>query len=183
MITVLPTVEELEKLPMRALVSFAARTARRVSSEFRGIIADDILDNALRYIDSVSTAHVLDEVDPASVIRASERVVSAYEAAPAGMKSIEKIRLLFSFVHAALSAMYAILAAHNPSNSRHQLKHAAQVVQRAVGPLESLNSEAAKVMIQAARRDYEILLQKYGKYDKGVIGDPVDCFDDGGKGK
>lgn len=161
--TALPTVEELEKLPMRAVVAYAAKTAHRISLVFRGIIADDILDDALRQIDSVSMPYLLGDVDPASVITASERVIAAYVSAPASMKSLEKFKLLFCLVHAALAAMNSLLAAANPSNAHHQMKRAALAAQRAVHPLESLGTEEASTMIEAARQDYDILLREYEK--------------------
>lgn len=174
----LPTAKELEKLPMRAVVAYAARTARRVSSELRGIVADDILDDALRLVDTVSTTYLIGEVDQASVIRAGERVAAAYAAAPDGMKSIDKFYLVFSLIQAALAATSAIEAALNPSSARHQMKSAAQEAQRAVRPIEALSSGAASAATEAARRDYDILLRKYGEHDEVVIGDPIDCFDD-----
>ena len=174
----LPTAKELEKLPMRAVVAYASRTAHRISSEFRGIISDDILDDALRVIDSVSMPHRLGEVDAASVIRANERVIAAYVTAPLSMKSEEKFRMLFSLVHAALAAMNALLAAANPSITSRQMERVADAAQRAVRPLECLNGEAAIEAKKAARRDYDILLWKYGEHDGVIIGDPVDCFDD-----
>jgi hypothetical protein len=173
----LPTAMELERFPMRAVVAYAARTARRVSAEFRGIVADDILDDALRLVDSVTTTHLLGEIDWASVVRASERVVAAYDAAPAGMQSIEKDFLMFSVVQAALAAMHALLAAADPSNARHQMKRAATAAQRAVAPIQALSSGAASSAREGARRDYEILLQEYGEHDEVIIGDPVSCFD------
>jgi hypothetical protein len=174
----LPTAEQLEKLPMRAVIAYAARTAHRVSSEFRGIVADDILDDALRQVDIVSTTHLLREVDPASVITANERVIAAYVTAPASMKSVEKFQLLFSLVHAALSAMNVLLAVANSSSARHQMNRAAQEALRTVRPLETATFETASAMIDAAKRDYELLLRKYGEHDEVVIGDPIDCFDE-----
>jgi hypothetical protein len=174
----LPTAKELEKLPLRAVVAYAARTARRVCAEFRGIVADGILDDALRLVKSVSTTPFIGEVDQASVIRASERVVAAYEAAPAGMKSVERFRMLFSLVQAALAAVQALEAGANPRNARHQMERAAQAAERAVRPVEELSGGPAGKALEAARRDYDILLRKYGEHDEVVIGDPVDCFDD-----
>lgn len=173
----LPTAEQLEKLTMRAVSAYAARTAHRVSAEFRGIVADDIIDDALRQVDSVSTPDLIGEVDHASVIRASERVVIAYEAAPAAMKSIERFHLLFSLIHSALAAMYVLFATDDPSNARHQMKRAARAAQRAVRPINFLGSEVVSAMTEAARRDYEILLQEYGEHDEVIIGEPVNCFE------
>lgn len=175
----LPTVKQLEKLPMRAIVAYAARTARRVSAEFRGIVPDHILDDALRLVESVSTTHLIGEVDQASVIRASERVVAAYVDAPAGMKSQEKNRMLFSLVQAALAAIHALEAAVDPSNACYQMKRASEAAQRAVRPIEALSSGAASAASEAARRDYEILLREYGEHDEVVFGDPVECFHHG----
>jgi len=86
--------------------------------------------------------------------------------------------MLFSLVNAALAAMSVLMAAANPSNARHYMERAAQEAQRAVRPLELATFESASMMIDAARRDYEILLREYGEHDKIVIGDPVDCFGD-----
>jgi hypothetical protein len=175
----LPTVKELEKLPLRAVVAYAARTARRISSELRGIVADDILEDALRHVETVLTADLIGEIDQASVISAGERVAAAYADAPASVKSPQSDLKVFSLVQAALAAMYAIEGACDPSNARHQIKRAAQAAQRAVRCIQALDSSVASVVGEAARQDYNILLRKYGEHDKVVIGDPIDCFDDG----
>jgi hypothetical protein len=173
----LPTAKELEKLPLRAVVAYAARTARRLSSELRDVVADDILEEALRLVDTVTVADPIIQVDPASVVRASENVTSAYEAAPGDMKSVVKLRMVFSLAHAALAAMYAVLAAEDRSHARHNMKRAAEDAQRAIRPVNALTSNAASLAAQAARRDYDVLLQEYGEHEEVIIGEPVHCFD------
>jgi hypothetical protein len=174
--TSLPTANDLEKLPLRAVVAYAARTARRVSAEFRGIVADDVLDEALRLIDDVTTTHLLADVDAVSVVRASECVVAAYEAAPAEMQSTRKNYLVFSFVQAALAATSVIEAARGPSKAWHQRKRAAREAQLAVDPIRSLEGEAAIATFKSAREDVDLLVGNYGKHDEVVIGPPIDCF-------
>lgn len=174
----LPTVEELEKLPLRAVVAYAARTARRLSEELRGIVADDILDDALRLIDTVSTTYHVGEIDKASVIRAAGRIATAYAAAPADLKSAEKFLVVFSMTHAAEAAMFALLAAAEPGNAVRWRKDAVEEAQRTVCCIRVLSSEAAPAARKAARRDYEIMLQAYGEHDEVVLGNPVDCFGD-----
>src|SRR5258707_187438 len=110
----LPTVEQLERLPLRAVVAYAARTARRLSSELRGIVTDELLDELLVLVELVSTTNLISEVDWASVIRAAERVTGAYAAAPDSLKSLKKFRIVFSLGHAAEAAMFALLAAADP---------------------------------------------------------------------
>lgn len=173
----LPTVEQLEKLPLRAVVAYAARTARRLSSELRGIIADEILDGVLELVELVSTTDLIGEVDKASVIRAAERVAAAYADAPDRLKSLEKFRIVFSLGHAAEAAMFALLAATDQVNASDDRRLAAEEAHHAVRPIDVLGRKAAGAAMQAARLDYEILLGEYGEHEQVVIGEPVRCFD------
>ena len=160
----LPTAKELEKLPMRAIVAYVARTARRVSQEFRGVVADETLDEALRLIESVSTTDHIGKIDPAAIFRASERVVAGYDAAPDYLKSTPRFRLLFSLVQAGLAAAHAVEAVLDPNNAGHQIKRAALAAERAVRPIQGLNSVAAGAAREAARRDYELLFLQFGEH-------------------
>lgn len=177
MTLVLPTAEELARLPLRAVVAYAARTARRVSSELHGVVPDQLLDEALRLVEAVSAIDQIEQVDKASLVHAGERVVTAYAAAPAGVKSPQRFLMVFSVVQAGLAAVYAILAALNPGSARHQMKRAAQDAERAARPIRALSAAGSLAAMQAARRDYETLVREYGEHDEVVIGDPIDCFD------
>ena len=178
--TALPTAEELEKLPMRAVVAYAARTARRLSSELRGVIEVEILDDALRLVDAVSTADRIGEIDQVSVIAAAERVAEAYATAPAITKSLKQFRIVFSLVQAALAAMNAIAAAVAPQRARYDMKRAATSAERAVRPIDALDELAARSATEAARQDYETLVRVYGQHDDVIIGEPVSCFEASG---
>jgi len=177
MSTPLPTAEELEKLPMRGVVAYAARTARRLSSALRGVVADDILDQLLRLVDTVSTTNLIGEVEQHPVAIAVQRLAEAYAAAPSGMTSRETFRAVFSLTHAALAAMHAIEAAVHPARARHEMKSAAKEAQRAVRAIEALENTAASAAAEAARQDYQMLVRVYGEHDEVIIGDPLDCFD------
>jgi hypothetical protein len=174
--TLLPTANELGRLPVRAIVAYAARTARRVSAEFRGEVADEIIDDALRLIDSVSTKLIIVDIDRVALIRASERVVAAYQAV-SDTTAIPKVRLLFSFVQAALAAMYAVDAAATPHDATRRVMRVAHAAERAVRPIGSLKGEAANAAQKAARHDYDVLLRTYGEHEQIVIGEPIDCFE------
>jgi hypothetical protein len=174
----LPTITELAKLPMRAIIAYAARTARRVSQRFRGIVADDTLDTSLQLIDAVTTTPAIRDLDQVSVIRAAEGVVAAYEAAPAHLQSGEKDLLVFSLVQAALAATNVIEAALDPGKAGYHMLRAARESQLAVDPIRRLGGGAAREAINAAREDYDRLLREYGEHDQVVIGDPVHCFHD-----
>src|SRR5437868_1404173 len=91
----LPTAEQLGRLPLRAVVAYAARTARRLSSELRGIVADQILDDLLKLVELVATTDPVSKVDKASLIRAAERVAAAYADTPDSLKSVARFRIVF----------------------------------------------------------------------------------------
>jgi hypothetical protein len=178
----LPTARMLEKLPMRAVVAYAARTARRLSAELRGIVADDILDDVLRLADSVSTTQLIGAIERGSVMSAAACVASAYAAAPPGVKSVAKRRMMGSVLHAAMVAEHAIDAAGDAILASWDMKCAALEAERAVRAIEDLSSsQAVNAATEAARRDYETLLREYGEHDEVTIGNPVDCFRDEGE--
>ena len=173
----LPTAEELEKLPLRAVVAYAARTTRRLSSALQGVVPDEVLNDALRLVDVVSAAKLICGVDQVSVITAAEHVAEAYAAAATDVKSLEKFRIVFSFIHAALAAMHAVEAAANPERARHEMNLAARAAERAVRPIDALGDISSRAAAEAARQDYDVLLRVYGEHDEVIIGEPVDCFD------
>jgi hypothetical protein len=172
----LPTAEQLEKLPLRAVVAYAARTARRLSSRLRGVVADEILDDMLWLVELVSTTDLISEVDKTSVIQAAERVAAAYADAPSSLKSLEKFRIVFSLGHAAEAALFALLAATEPVYASDNRKLAAEEAYHAVRPVGALSRRAANAAMEAARHDYDILLREYGEHEGIVIGEPVQCF-------
>src|SRR3989304_9539293 len=163
--TLLPTADELQKLPMRAVVAYAARNARRLSSALRGIVAEPILDDALRAVDTVWRTHSIAEIDRAAIVAASQRVAEAYAAAPAGMKSPERFLLVFSLVNAALAAVDTIEAAAHPGSARHQMERAAAEAQKAASRIAALDKRAATTAAEAARNDYELLLKSCGGHE------------------
>jgi hypothetical protein len=179
MSTSLPTVDELKKLPIRAIVAYAARNARRIAQEFRGIIGDAILDEALELTESVGTADLICEIDASSVVSAAQRVVAAFAEAPESMKTAQKLLLLFSQVQAGMAAMDAILAAKQPSYAPRLMETIAANAQRGSQSILALDNQAANAAKEAARRDYDILLKEYGQHKEVILGEPVYCF--GGK--
>lgn len=173
----LPVAGELEKLPLRAVVAYAARTARRLSSELRGVIPQETLEDALGLVDSVAKASRIDRLDKASIIQGAERVVAAYAAAPSAMKSPATFKLVFSVLHAAEAAMFALLAAEDPSDPPNWRKDAADEAEQAVRCIRALSGPAATSATDAALLDYNVLVREYGQHARLVVGDPICCFD------
>lgn len=172
-----PTAEELAKLPMRAVVAYAGRNARRLSRELRGVVAEDILDDLLGLVDSVSTASVVSELEQTPLAIAAQRLTDSYAAASDEMKSLRKFHMVFSLVNATLAAIRVIEAVVRPQGASRPMKSAAKRAHRTVWRLDALKESAARAARQAARQDYEILLSVYGEHDEVILGDPVDCFE------
>jgi hypothetical protein len=177
MSTRLPTAEDLERLPLRAIVAYAARAARRIGPELQTVVADVLIQDVLRLVDSALTPESITGGDKTLVVVMAERLAAAFVEAPVSAQTVVKASLVFSLVQAALAAMHAVLAVDDPSNARRHIKRAAKCAQKAVCPVKSLNGNAVDLAIQAARRDYEVLLREYGEHEDVVLGEPVDCLD------
>lgn len=170
----LPKTSELEKLPLRAIVAYAERVARRLSIELRGTIADDILDDAFRLIHKVC---LNEDVDANAVMCGAQRVTSAYAATSGEATSNAQFRIVFSICHAAMAAMNALLAAENPTRIIYYAKRTAIEAERTNRAIESLSIEAACTAKADAIRDYEALLGEYGEHEEVILGNPVRCFE------
>ena len=173
----LPTVEELEKLPMRAIAAYAGRTARRLSPALRGVVPDQILDDLLRLIDDVSTTSDIVELKQAVIADAVQRLTEAYATEPASMKSPEKFLVVFSLVHAALASISVIRAVVDPASSRRESESAAREAHRALREARNHGDGLVRAAVEAAIKDYDVLVRVYGEHGEVIIGEPVNCFD------
>jgi hypothetical protein len=173
----LPTAEELKRLTMRAVVAYTARTARRLSSAFRGLVPDQVVDDALRYLEHVAVANSVHDINQAEIIHAAERLVAAYEAAPDNVKSIKKFYIVFSFVQAAVAATHAVEAFQHPEKAEYEMRQLVSAAEHAIRPIRALEESAAASATEAARNDYAVLIKLYGSHDKVEFGEAIDCFD------
>lgn len=172
----LPTHTDLERLPLRAIVAYAARSTRRVSAELRGSIADSVLDDALLQLDVAWKATRMTDVNVARILSASERVVEGFRARANDIEPMVKHRLVFCFIHAALAAMHTILAADDTTIAYKCRQHAAASSEKAVKPIEKMDGDNARALLTAARHDYDCLLQECGECEDIVVGEPIRCF-------
>jgi hypothetical protein len=172
MIENLPTPRDLEKLTLRSIVAYAARTVHRLNAEIESDIPRQVLDDLVARIESVYTSVFMGEVDGAALLFAASRV-------PGIMRSIRdtsKKRFALSFTRVAMAAHVALRANEDPTQLDRCTKYAAREANRAVRSIEALHSKSAREAVQAARRDYNSLIAEYGEHDAAVIGDPVTCF-------
>ena len=169
----LPTANELERLPLRAVVAYAARSVRRLSAELRGLVADDIVENVLTQVDAVCTYYFLGELDQSALYSAAADVAGAMST----ITPPAKIIIGLSLTRLATAASMVIEAAEDATRADRCMARAAKRAEKAVQAIKALDDAAAATASAAAREDYEILLREYGPQNEVVIGDPVDCFD------
>lgn len=173
----LPTTSELEQLSMRALVVYAGRTARRLSKHLDGIVDNDVINESIQSIKEVATSPILGDLSSESVILASHRLANAYASASGHLKSPHKFAVIISVTQAALTAMRVLDASGDPLRCRHHMARAIRAAERAVRASKMMESDAARVAIEAAINDYSELAKEYGGHHEAVIGDAITCFD------
>jgi len=171
----LPKAKSLEWLPLRAVAAYAARTARRLSIELRGLISDDVLDNVLDRTDQAHSTPFLSEIDISQLMNA---IADLYDE----LKVLEHTHVNahlagLCIARSATVARMLVDAGLDPTRAKYHMGRAVKKAEKSVSAIDSLSSGAAAAR-EAACRDFEILSKEYGLHDDVVIGDPVDCFTD-----
>jgi len=175
----LPTADDLANLPVRAIVAYAVRTTRRVSVGLRGVVPDDVLDDALSLIEAVTSTVRLGKLDKAAAIRAGARVLQAYTASSSDAKTEEMILIVLSFTGAAMAAENAIFAAEVRGDRMDRVRRVARWAERTVRRIpERIDAVPADLVREAAMQDYLILVRRFGDRGRGTFGEPIDCVDD-----
>ena len=119
--------------------------------------------------EGVALSEFIRDLDASAITSAAHRVVEAYNALAPDAQSPEGTRAILAIVQCGLAAMRVVDAVKEPARATHHRARAARAAELSVR--ESLISEH-----QAARDDYERLLQEYGSHEEVVIGEPLTCF-------
>jgi hypothetical protein len=175
MIRELPKAIDLEKLSLRAIVAYAARSAHRLSQHLRGEIDPTIVNRLLSLVNDVCTSESLDKLDASSIATAASAVVGAVKS---GNKSRTTTLIAVSLSRVAMAAFSVLQAARNSSGMHQSLEYAAQQAADSVQAIDVLDENERIAAIEAALRDFDILVQAVGLWEDPLIGNPVDCFDD-----
>lgn len=167
----LPTADDLEKLPLRALVAYATRAALRLCSVLRGDPAEPTINNALSLATAVVRAEPITSVDVVCVVGASADVVDLLGTVRG---RVEKYRAAFSAFDAGRTAWEVLIAASGLSISSAAATRAVGAANAAARAAELLDEPQATWAIEAAHRDYVALLKKFGEQTEVVIGEAFD---------
>jgi hypothetical protein len=152
----IPTIVELRRLPLRAMVAYAVQSARRVFDELRGLLPERALREAMDVAERV--AYTRESVALTSVTTALVHVSEGLDSAQTARAQIGA--LVFT---STLMVAYAALDAETEmgdqeycvSQAARSAANAASRSARIMGNLEEMAPEA----IAAARRDYQELLR------------------------
>lgn len=169
----LPTKTELEKLPLRAIAAYSARSACRLSGRLRGLVPDETINVALNCIQAVWQSGKPSDMDVGSLMKA---VADLYGAAR-NVPDLSAHIVVVCISQSAQVAKELITADRDPTCVDHYLHRAAKKAEEAVSVIDDLDTEPTATRT-AAIGDYEILLNTYGLHDEASIGDLVDCFTD-----
>ena len=167
----LPAADQLQRLPLRAIVAYAYRSASRVAVALHQDIPSDIVSNALGFAERFVAERDIRLVDAADALLAAACVAKASEIS--GSPLIARASL--SVTSATESASLAILAAFSdPKNSRGYQAQAAIKAARSARLVDALEEPAAAVALLACLRDFRCFVDVFGEYDTFMFGEPFD---------
>jgi len=172
--TTLPSTGELKKLTLRALAAYAASCARRGSGALHGVLEEEIIESPLRIAERVaSSATPIPRVSIA-ILDAALGVTRIFSAVPPGKKRAGLCLVALSSVIVGIhEAGRNLVDTNSPGFARRMylrsIRSAVNIAKWAV-PIDGPTEEA----VHAARHDYEVLVQAYGKHEEVVLGEPVD---------
>jgi hypothetical protein len=175
--TSLPRAEQIERLTLRAIAAYAARAARRGSVVLRGAFEDELIEEPLRMTEKLASVRDLDQSDAVASALVTARVAQAM-----GALTTPQAKLAALCLTRAAGVVRCVLAAAPPSSPEWAPHYIARAAREAAKipdtAARALGEPAATEAIDAARSDYEILLEEFGEHQDIVLGEPIDLSDE-----
>jgi hypothetical protein len=171
-----PSAEQLQQLPLRAIVAYAARSAKRIAIVLRGVLPDEVINDALDKAELFVTQDCINPSDAEAVLLAASRVASASSELRSKSDSVAYAAL--SVFAVATACGFAIAATTGTEQSRAYRNWAAFHAASAASFAKALEESAAQAALTASATDYETLLAEYGEHEEVIVGKPIHCFDD-----
>jgi hypothetical protein len=173
----LPTPDELAKLSLRAVVAYALRSARRAGELLDGMVEEETINAPLGIAANLLSSQSPDHSDCAAAVFAAGAIAAT-------MTRLEKPELkqaALCLISTAMATSHILSIAAYPSDSLRVKQLAALARQQAVRAAETATDALAThtssiLAIDAARNDYEVLLNDIGEYDDITLGPPIDLL-------
>ena len=170
----LPTIEQLQKLPLRALAAYAARAARRARPVLRGVIDDSLVEDILSIVESVVSAEDLGRFDSCSALDAGSRMLKASVSIQKSDTQTLAVLCLFRTARAAYAVLQYVHDVADPDLASCSAAYAANAAEGAARGHVAHDELAATLAAKAARADYEMFLKTQGQHDTVTLGRPID---------
>ena len=174
----LPTTEEVEKLTLRAIAVYAARCARRATPLLRGLLDDEIIELPLRMAEKLGSERHLDISDTAAAPLAAAQIAAAMDSLNTRQAKLAAL----SLTRVADVVSMVLNAATNPTREEwtrgQRMRAARSAVKTPVHVVHALGKAAASIAIEAARSDYEVLLNEFKEHQNVVLGEPIELSEE-----
>ena len=170
----LPTIEELQKLPLRAIAAYAARAARRVRPVLRGVIDDGLVEEILSIVERVVSAESFDRFDASSALYAASPILRQSVSIQTSNSQTLAVMSLVAAAQTAYAVLQYLHCVSEPDRASHYAVYAASAAESAAGDYVALDEPAATLAAKAARADYETFLKTQGQHDTVTLGRPID---------
>ena len=166
----LPTADQLQNLPIRAVLGYAARAWRRVSSVLDGHALGEVTEEALSLVEKVLSAKNLDQMDRALFPNSAANILGT--ATEDG--TVEQHIIWFAACAVVMAAGDTLEAARNEDALPKYAARAATRAARAARAADVLGEPHESMATAAACRDYDIMVNHFRDMDEGIVGDPID---------
>ena len=173
----LPTTEQTEKLPLRAIAAYAARAARRARPKLCGVVDDDIAEEALSLVERLASMKDLHPADEVSALELPSRLWTAAIPCDPSVEGWQQHEAAMSLSSASLLVYWAISAAleQDPDRAAQCATGAARDARATtVCAACAFDRPMATAIAEAAWADYRTLLAAFGEHEDVVLGDPID---------
>ena len=167
-----PTAEQLQLLPLRAIVAYASRSARRPAKVLLdGVVAEEV-DTLLGVADRFVVCRDSQPSDVLAALGAASDVARAASSLP--RESVDAW-LAAAAARSVAMTMYSVV--QWMLRLKPACACASKAASYAVGAAEAadiLEEPAATAARQAALRDYECFVKAFGIHDNVILGEPFD---------
>lgn len=176
-----PTTEELQRLPLRAVAAYAVSSARRVAVHLKDLMSAEVLNDALARSEAILRMSDLPNADRSSLLYAVSALYGSLSTRD-NDPSRDWIGPCLCLARSARAVDCLAEAGRDPSKAMKQMERAARFAEAAVRPVKGLRIGEATIG-ELVRRDYGLLVTKCGWHEDVVMGDPDLCLLDAQAGR
>jgi hypothetical protein len=158
-----PTADELQRLPLRAVAAYAVRTARRVAVHLNHAVPTEVLDQVLDRSETIVRMPDSRAADRSSLMYAVSRLYGSLNTTD-NRQPLDWIGPHLCLARSARVVDCLVEAARAPWRAEKQMQRAARLAEAAVRSVKG-RLVGGVTVAELARRDYELLVAKGGLHE------------------